>query len=60
MEKKLYITPAVEMFATEAGELLAGSINLTDEGGSGSLGEGEVNGPGLSREIFDDRLFDEE
>jgi hypothetical protein len=58
MEKKMYMTPAVEVLATEAEELLAGSINLGDEGGTGTLGEGEVNGPGLSREV--EMFFDDE
>lgn len=50
MEKKLYIAPQTEVLATEAEELLAGSINLTEEGGSGTLSDEEVDGPGLSRE----------
>lgn len=54
----MYMTPAVEVLATEAEELLAGSINLGDEGGTGTLGEGEVNGPGLSREV--EMFFDDE
>ena len=50
MEKKQYIMPQASVLVTEAEELLAGTITLNDEGGSGSLSNDEVNVPGLSRE----------
>lgn len=55
MEKKLYMTPAVEVVATEAEELLAGSFELNEEGGTGTVSDEIIDVPGLSREIvFDD------
>lgn len=50
MEKKQYIMPQASVLVTEAEELLAGTITLDGEGGSGSLSDDEVNVPGLSRE----------
>jgi hypothetical protein len=50
MEKKQYIMPQASVLVTEAEELLAGTITLNDESGSGSLSNDEVNVPGLSRE----------
>lgn len=50
MEKKQYIMPQASVLVTEAEELLAGTITLDDDGGSGSLSNDEVNVPGLSRE----------
>ena len=50
MEKKQYIMPQASVLVTEAEELLAGTITLGDEGGSGSLSDDEVNVSGLSRE----------
>ena len=49
MEKKLYMTPATEVVMTEADELLAGSITLDEDGGTGTLSDEEVDVPGLSR-----------
>jgi len=50
MEKKQYIIPRPAVLFPGPEELLAGTITLNDEGGSGSLSNDEVNVPGLSRE----------
>lgn len=47
MEKKAYIIPVVEVVATDAEELLAGSVTLTEEEGSASLFEEVVDLPGM-------------
>ena len=49
MEKKLYMTPAVEVVATEAEELLAGSFALDEEGGTGTVSDEIVDVPGMGR-----------
>lgn len=49
MEKKLYMTPAVEVVATEAEELLAGSFELNEEGGTGTVSDEIIDVPGLGR-----------
>ena len=55
MEKKLYMTPEVEVVATEAEELLAGSFTLDEEGGTGTGSDDIVDIPGMSRfEILPD------
>jgi len=49
MEKKLYMTPVVEVVATEAEELLAGSFDLDENGGTGIVSDEIVDVPGMSR-----------
>ena len=49
MEKKLYMTPAVEVVATEAEELLAGSFALDEDGGTGTVSDEIVDVPGMGR-----------
>ena len=49
MEKKLYMTPVVEVVATEAEELLAGSFVLDEDGGTGTVSDEIVDVPGMSR-----------
>lgn len=50
MEKKIYMTPDVEVLSTETENLLAGSPLIDLEGGTGTLSDDETDGPGLSRE----------
>ena len=51
MEKKIYETPMTEVIETEMDVLLAGSINLDDESGEGTLDDSEYNGSGMSRSL---------
>ncbi|MBQ8486719.1 MAG: hypothetical protein IJ533_10510 [Prevotella sp.] len=57
MEKKLYISPVVELETMVEETLMAGSLNLNGDSGTGTLNNTEVDAEGLNRDL-DFKFFD--
>ena len=58
--KKIYITPATDSVEVKLQTMIAGSITLNDEGGTGTLFDEDAIGDALSREIDGEWSYDEE
>ena len=57
MEKKLYISPVVELETMVEETLMTGSLTLDGDSGTGTLNNTEVDTEGLNRDL-DFKFFD--
>lgn len=57
MEKKLYISPVVELETMVEETLMTGSLTLDGDSGTGTLNDTEVDTEGLNRDL-DFKFFD--